>query len=165
MKKQCFKCGETKELSKFYKHPGTADKRLNKCKECTKKDSIENRESKAEYYRDYDRKRGRKRDIKKTKPKSIRKKQIYKDVVYKTWKGSNDDYRKLHKWVENKLGKVKKCTRCSTTIGDSKRFHWANISGEYKKDISDWIRLCAQCHVRQDWKTRVHPFKKFYQEK
>lgn len=37
-KKICFKCKNKKELRLFYKHPKTADKHLNKCKLCTKKD-------------------------------------------------------------------------------------------------------------------------------
>jgi len=37
--KTCFKCGESKDLEKFYKHPMMADGRLGKCMECTKRDS------------------------------------------------------------------------------------------------------------------------------
>lgn len=37
--KQCFKCLEVKKLTEFYKHNGTEDGHLGKCKSCTKKDT------------------------------------------------------------------------------------------------------------------------------
>lgn len=39
--KVCFKCGIEKELSEYYKHPQMGDGHLNKCKDCTKKDTKE----------------------------------------------------------------------------------------------------------------------------
>lgn len=52
-RKKCFKCQKVKPLNDFYLHPKTADGRLGKCKQCTKKDARENytdtRKKRAEY--------------------------------------------------------------------------------------------------------------------
>lgn len=53
-------------------------------------------------------------------------------------------YQYLHQWVASELGKDSLCENCGST--ESKYYDWANISGEYRKDLSDWARLCRQCH-------------------
>jgi hypothetical protein len=52
--KNCFKCLKNKSLDNFYKHAQMLDGHLNKCKECTKADTIKNRLDKIDYYRSYD---------------------------------------------------------------------------------------------------------------
>lgn len=64
------------------------------------------------------------------------------------WKGDSVGYNSLHAWVSNVLGKPNKCNKCGTL--SAKIFDWANISGEYKRDILDWERLCRSCHMKKD---------------
>lgn len=54
------------------------------------------------------------------------------------------EYKVLHKWVARKLGRPRLCQHCGST--DAKKFEWANISKEYKREVTDWIRLCTPCH-------------------
>ncbi len=60
------------------------------------------------------------------------------------WKGDKVGYMALHRWINSRLGHPSQCENCGT--GDAPRFEWANISGEYKRDLSDWARLCKRCH-------------------
>lgn len=58
--KACFKCGEIKPLSEFYKHPQMADGHVNKCKVCNKKDVHEHRLENLDKIQEYDRTRRKK---------------------------------------------------------------------------------------------------------
>lgn len=59
-------------------------------------------------------------------------------------------YKHLHYWVTKNLGRPNQCEHCKNIITKPKLIHWANKSGEYKKNLDDWIRLCYLCHVKYD---------------
>jgi len=59
-------------------------------------------------------------------------------------------YRNIHKWVVKELGQPEECVECGKDGLTGRQIHWANLSGEYKKDISDWMRLCVRCHFIRD---------------
>lgn len=76
------------------------------------------------------------------------------------WKGDNAKYQAKHAWVRRVLGKPMICTQCGFESDNPYKIHWANISGEYRRDTADWVRLCASCHNKFDenaqrgWVTR-----------
>lgn len=74
------------------------------------------------------------------------------------WAGDKVGYFALHDWVSRVLGRPKQCENCGTT--KHTRYEWANISGEYKRDTSDWARLCKMCHfLIDDIARKWHPDK------
>lgn len=72
------------------------------------------------------------------------------------WKGNAASYSAIHYWLYRQVGKAKKCSDC----GSTKRVEWANISGQYKRAITDYKELCRKCHaafdgyVNKAWATR-----------
>lgn len=153
--KQCFKCKKVKPLSQFYKHKQMADGHLNKCIECTKKDSStgiykvickvcgkEFYTSKGELTsRNGKRGTGRKTCSRKCWYEWFKDKNVY------NYKGEQAGYYAKHQWVYKTLGSPNYCEHCKTTKG---KFHWSNISGKYLRDVSDWQRLCVKCHSKYD---------------
>lgn len=73
------------------------------------------------------------------------------------YKGENVSYSGLHHWVKYHLGspKVRMCVECKQSAQE-----WANISGVYKRVLTDWQPMCIKCHrrrdnvVRKSWVTR-----------
>lgn len=57
-------------------------------------------------------------------------------------------YKGIHNWMTRTYGQPKYCESCDST--NAARFDWANISGEYLRDRSDWERLCRSCHMKKD---------------
>lgn len=134
----------------FYLHKQMQDGHLNKCKECTKSDVSKNRLIRSDYYRAFDKKRKAKGYIKPVKNTKIR---TFTMDWYTTFKGTSAEYRNLHRWVEKMLGRPSKCEHCKKDDLRGRSIHWANKSGAYIKDTSDWLRLCARCHIIHDSKT------------
>ena len=86
------------------------------------------------------------------------------DEKHPNWKGDKVSYLGMHTWINNKLGKPDECQFCGKNKLFGKKIHWANISGKYKRNYKDWIRLCVSCHKKfdtgRDWKK----YRDFYLE-
>ena len=68
-------------------------------------------------------------------------------MAYTTWKGSVKQYKAIHWEIGKLFGKPNQCEDCGKTTG---KFEWANLSGKYTLDRTDWKRLCAKCHKALD---------------
>lgn len=73
-----------------------------------------------------------------------------KDEKHWAWKGDRVTYSALHSYIRSRLGTPMKCEHCR--MEDKKKYEWANISKEYKRDLDDWVRLCTKCHRAFDSK-------------
>ena len=147
MDKQCFKCGEVKPLSDFYKHPMMADGHLNKCKECNKKDVRENRKNNIEYYRRYDQKR------------SMHPKRVQGRKLYAASEQGKISHRKARqKWNEENLIKRAASTIVNNAVRDGKlkKPNQCEFCGSFNNVIhghhDDYAKplevrwLCPTCH-------------------
>lgn len=79
----------------------------------------------------------------------------------KLWKDDEVGYRAIHIWVQSRLGKAVRCSKCGSKGGQIRGCHWSNISGEYKRDLSDWKSLCPKCNFANG--VKIH--KRFKQER
>lgn len=62
------------------------------------------------------------------------------------WKGDQVSYQALHEWVRKNSSIPRDCQKC----GCHADVEAANISGQYKRDLSDWVFVCKSCHVVMD---------------
>lgn len=66
------------------------------------------------------------------------------------WKGDKAGYAALHRWLIRHKPRTGICEHC----GDQRKpgrdgrpgTDFANISGEYRRDIDDYVELCKPCH-------------------
>lgn len=156
--KSCFKCGEIKPLSAFYKHPKMSDGHVNKCKECNKRDVILNRLDKVEYYNEYDRNRsypGSERSMK--RQEAVREK--YKESeefrnkrreALAKQRLDHPDKAGARYSLGNAVrdGRVIKpiiCSSCGKTNCEIQGHHWSYLE-EHWLDV---IWLCTACHGKE----------------
>lgn len=64
------------------------------------------------------------------------------------WLGNKAGYHAVHQWLTAHYSKGNACERCATT--KASRLEWANVSGEYLRDRSDYLVLCPSCHRLMD---------------
>ncbi len=62
------------------------------------------------------------------------------------WKGEKAGYLAIHEFVHRRIKKPKWCQRCRKRPA----IDLANISQNYKRELSDWIYLCRRCHMSED---------------
>lgn len=126
--KECFKCGEVKPETDFYKHAAMADGLLGKCKVCTRADVRANRQDKADHYREYDRRRGNRQSPNYQREYRARfpaKKKAHRAVSYAVRNG--------------KIDQPQMCSVCGG-VGRTEAHH-----DDYSKPlVVRW--LCAACH-------------------
>lgn len=148
-KKECFKCGEDKPLSEFYKHNQMKDGRVNKCKDCNKKDVRKNYRSNISHYKDYERSRS-------GLPHRVEARKEYSETEggkkahgrsRKKWARRNPIKRMAAVIVGNavrdkKLDKPDNCSSCGSTPN---RLHGHHDDYAFPLVVR-W--LCPGCHNR-----------------
>ena len=147
MEKKCFKCEKTKPLECFYRHSGMADGRLNKCKDCNKKDVSRNYRANIDHYREYDKARAclphrekARDDYSKTEPG---KESANKSG--KAWARRNPIKRMASTIVGNAVrdGKLIKPDSCERCTSRPNRLHGHHDDYAYPLVVR-W--LCPGCH-------------------
>ena len=128
--KFCVCCDIKKPMNEFYKSKSSSDGRINRCKECTKKDVRANRLKNIDRYRAYDRKRGPRQS-----PEYLKKYRETNKIKYAAHCLVNNAIR------DNRLEKRSSCEKC----GKSKNIHAHH--DDYTKPL-DVRWLCPPCHFK-----------------
>ena len=62
------------------------------------------------------------------------------------WKGDDVGYFALHTWLNRNKERTGACEWCH----EERRTTFANLSGEYRRDVTDFAELCYPCHKVYD---------------
>jgi len=71
---------------------------------------------------------------------------------HRNWK-EKIGYSGVHGWLRRNFGKADHCMNGCL----AKAYDWANISGEYRRDINDFESLCRRCHMIKDGRLETMP--------
>lgn len=146
--KRCFKCGRLLPLSEFYKTRAMKDGRLNKCKDCTKKDVKHYREENLEKIREYDRNRPNKTE-RYTRAKSYIKTLKGKQAKAKANRKYSTQYREkriAHNEVSKALANKKLTPLPCEICGSTERIQAHHF--DYSKPL-EIIWLCEKHHKQR----------------
>lgn len=66
------------------------------------------------------------------------------------WRGDAAGYTAVHVWVAKRLGKADRCGNLDCPALPAARYEWASISGECKRELTDFVSLCTPCHRKYD---------------
>ncbi len=64
------------------------------------------------------------------------------------WKAEGFAYSTVHGWLRKVASKTGECSACGAR--PKTRTEWANLSGSYLRDITDYAEMCVSCHHRYD---------------
>lgn len=135
----CTKCGESKPLEAFYKHPFGKDGRMPKCAECTKAAVRENRQARIEYYRAYERTRAK-------LPHRVEARAEYAKRNPKKFPESDPVKRQARIKLGNAIrdGKIVRPPHCEVCGTPEDKIHGHH--DDYTKPL-DVIWVCTSCHA------------------
>lgn len=71
------------------------------------------------------------------------------ETLHGKWAGDEVGYSALHQWLRRRYGDPCMCEVCGT-CDPGRKYEWANISYEYRRDRSDFKRMCISCHRKYD---------------
>jgi hypothetical protein len=94
------------------------------------------------------------------KMKKTAQARVAKGIAVPSHKGhykKNAGYCALHIWFRRNTDKPMLCENC----GSDKFIDIANKTGEYKRELDDWLILCRSCHMKYDRRNNVWKDKRF----
>ena len=71
-----------------------------------------------------------------------------KNEMHGLWKGDEVGNRALHEWIRRHKPTPEYCEHCNLTVS---RYDAHNISGNYIRDIDDFMYLCRSCHKKEHY--------------